>query len=96
MTVPTPNAEQILRRPRLFSFLRATWDFMFRLRREKRLALISDPRSAQALSRRSAQLLLHFFAELLPSRDPGPRCFLVDTLRQSGNAHSTNETAVNS
>src|SRR4051812_3380312 len=45
MTVPTPNAEQILRRPRLFSFLKATWDFTFRLRREKRLALISDRRS---------------------------------------------------
>ncbi len=44
MTVPTPNAEQILRRPRLFSFLKATWDFTFRLRREKRLALISDRR----------------------------------------------------
>src|SRR6266446_10941842 len=52
-------------------------------------------RIAQALPRRPAQLLLHFFTELLPSRDPGPRRFLVDTLRQSGNAHSTNETAVN-
>src|SRR5258706_2721560 len=43
----------------------------------------------------AAQLLLHFFTELLPSSDPGPGCFLVDTLGQSGNAHSTDESAVN-
>ena len=41
------------------------------------------------------QLLLHVFTELLPSSDPGTRCFLVDTLGQSGNAHSTDESALN-
>src|SRR5258706_4838840 len=41
------------------------------------------------------QLFLHVFTELLPSSDPGPRCFLVDTLGQSGNAHSTDESALN-
>jgi hypothetical protein len=62
---------------------------------DEQLELVGCCRQGMA-RRRSAQLLLHFFAKLLPSRDPGPRCFLVDTLRQSGNAHSTNETAVNS